>query len=184
MAGRKPKGEYEGKAAVLSTRITKELRQALTRSSKVSGRSLSQEIERRLRRSFDEDRRFDETLGGRENYAILRLIAGVLNATSHKGDWRENAEDFPYLIRAVVLTLSLFGPLPFRPNLVGSFEDIHSATIAKAFAQLVVDAPDALPAKKSDDPAPYIKADLTQRMLERLKVFADSDFETEGNDQT
>jgi hypothetical protein len=50
--GRKPKGDFAGKAAWLSTRITPELRKNLDRAAKESGRSLSQEIERRLRDSF------------------------------------------------------------------------------------------------------------------------------------
>jgi hypothetical protein len=50
--GRKPKGDFAGKAAWLSTRITPELRQNLNRAAQESGRSLSQEIERRLRASF------------------------------------------------------------------------------------------------------------------------------------
>ena len=54
-AGRKPKGEYSGKSAVFSTRIRPDTRDALWQAAKASGRTLSQEVEFRLRRSIDED---------------------------------------------------------------------------------------------------------------------------------
>lgn len=46
--GRKPKGDITGKSAVFSTRIRPETRAALERAARESGRSLSQEIEKRL----------------------------------------------------------------------------------------------------------------------------------------
>jgi hypothetical protein len=56
--GRKPRGEFRGKSAALSTRITEATREALDRAAAASGRSLSQEIELRLRHSIapDEER--------------------------------------------------------------------------------------------------------------------------------
>jgi hypothetical protein len=50
--GRKPKGPIKGKSAALSTRITPELRQLLDDAAEEAGRSLSQEVELRLRASF------------------------------------------------------------------------------------------------------------------------------------
>jgi TraY domain len=50
--GRKPKGEFGGKSAWLSTRITEETREKLEAAAAKSGRSLSQEIEARLKQSF------------------------------------------------------------------------------------------------------------------------------------
>jgi TraY domain len=60
--GRKPKGEIAGKAAWLSTRITPELRRQLDDAAEKSGRSLSQEVERRLRDSFWSKREQDPFL--------------------------------------------------------------------------------------------------------------------------
>ena len=50
--GAKAKGPYENKRAVLTTRITGKTRKALENAAAMSGRSLSQEIEHRLERSF------------------------------------------------------------------------------------------------------------------------------------
>ena len=55
-AGRKPRGEFKGKSATLTTRITPETRAAMERAAQKSGRSLSQEVERRLNDSVLNDR--------------------------------------------------------------------------------------------------------------------------------
>jgi hypothetical protein len=57
--GARPKGEYAGKASWLSTRITGDLRAKLEGSAQKCGRSLSQEVEHRLRRSFEAGREYD-----------------------------------------------------------------------------------------------------------------------------
>jgi hypothetical protein len=49
--GRKPQGEFRGKSATFTTRIRPETRTALADAAKKSGRSLSQEVEIRLRHS-------------------------------------------------------------------------------------------------------------------------------------
>ena len=50
--GRKPKGEFSNKRAQLATRVTLDTRKALDAATRKSGRSLSQEVERRLRDSL------------------------------------------------------------------------------------------------------------------------------------
>jgi hypothetical protein len=50
--GPKPKGPFEDKRRTLTTRITESTRNKLDDAAKASGRSLSQEIEHRLGRSF------------------------------------------------------------------------------------------------------------------------------------
>jgi hypothetical protein len=54
-AGRKPRGEFKGKTATLTTRITPETRAALERAAKKRRRSLSQEVEHRLYVSIRRD---------------------------------------------------------------------------------------------------------------------------------
>ena len=49
--GRKPKGPFKGKTETLTTRITPELRRGLQLEADRNSRSLSQEIELRLRYS-------------------------------------------------------------------------------------------------------------------------------------
>jgi TraY domain len=53
--GRKPRGQFRSKSAVLTTRITQQTRDALERAAAESKRSLSQEIEFRLRESLSPD---------------------------------------------------------------------------------------------------------------------------------
>ena len=55
-AGRKPRGEFKGKSATLTTRIMPETRAAMERAAQKSGRSLSQEVERRLNDSVRNER--------------------------------------------------------------------------------------------------------------------------------
>src|SRR5262249_53506745 len=54
-AGRKPRGEFKGKTATLTTRITPEKRAALESAAKKRRRSLSQEVEHRLYVSIKRD---------------------------------------------------------------------------------------------------------------------------------
>jgi len=46
--GRKPAGEFKGKSATITTRVTPATRAALEQAASANGRSLSQEIESRL----------------------------------------------------------------------------------------------------------------------------------------
>jgi hypothetical protein len=72
-AGRKPSGEYKGKTATLTTRIAPDTRESLDKAARESGRSLSQEIEHRLRRSLHAV----ESTGEKHNRALGRLIIDV-----------------------------------------------------------------------------------------------------------
>jgi hypothetical protein len=176
--GPAPKGEYVDKAKTLSTRITGELRSALDAAKEKSGRSLSQEIEYRLRRSFEEDTKMKDIFGGRENYAIARLIGCLLD--SHGSDWKRDEENFDYIIASVALVLRLFGPRSTRPHIVElNSEGMPDRTQMAAFitgrviAAEVADATDGLPTA-AGDPYPHIKADLPRDAVERLNELADA----------
>ncbi|MHC2019977.1 hypothetical protein [Methylobacterium sp. CM6247] len=88
------KGEYVGQTAVLSTRITPDLRAMLEAEVVKSGKTLSREIEHRLRRSFIEDDKISEAFGSRRNYAFMRLISMVLelwhNPADPLADWKDD----------------------------------------------------------------------------------------------
>ena len=87
-AGRKPRGEFKGKTATLTTRITPETRVALKDAAKKSGLSLSQEVERRLVRSVArEHKRTPDVLGLAE--ATAEVTDKVQEATGNR--WREDA---------------------------------------------------------------------------------------------
>src|SRR5262245_40578619 len=87
-AGRKPRGEFKGKTATLTTRITPETRAALERASKRNRLSLSQEVERRLARSVARERtRTPDVLALTE--AAAQVADNVQEATGKH--WREDA---------------------------------------------------------------------------------------------
>ncbi len=108
--GRRPQGHYKGKGSVLSTRITAELREAIEAAATAKGHSLSQEIEHRLRRSFDEDTALNERLGGRRNYAALRLIAALMGTFGDPQAWLDDRRLFDRLVRMTGTVLAELRP--------------------------------------------------------------------------
>lgn len=92
--GPKPQGPFEDKRRTLSTRITEETRSRLDDAARVSGRSLSQEIEFRLEQSFW----VAQTFGDYRTQQLFREFALVAQKTT---DRHENWMDDPELRRAV-----------------------------------------------------------------------------------
>ena len=90
--GPRPQGPYVDKRKTLTTRITEETRTRLEKAAAATDRSLSQEIEFRLERSFlDEDARNRE-MGGKELQALFRLLgaaAEMIEARTGK-KWSED----------------------------------------------------------------------------------------------
>jgi hypothetical protein len=74
-AGRKPRGEFKGKSATLTTRIMPETRAAMQRAAQKSGRSLSQEVERRLN---------DSVLNDRNRRSDVRALVEAIAIVSEK----------------------------------------------------------------------------------------------------
>jgi hypothetical protein len=60
-----------------------ELHSNLAEAAKTSRRSISEEIEHRLERSFADDRTIEAALGGQEIYDILRIVAATLHAAGN-----------------------------------------------------------------------------------------------------
>ena len=79
--GPHPKGEYGRKirrTAVLSTRLQPDTRARLLQAAKANGRSLSQELEHRLRRTFIEDDKSIEWYGSEQTAAVVKLIGATI----------------------------------------------------------------------------------------------------------
>jgi hypothetical protein len=112
--GPAPKGEYADKAATISTRITAELRVRLERATKSSGRTLSQEIENRLRQTFVEEDRLIDRFGSERTARVLQIVASVLHEVrdpeNPKADWLDNPRTFELGLDAIHWTLE-----PVRP---------------------------------------------------------------------
>jgi hypothetical protein len=128
--GPQPKGEYGGKigrTAVLSTRLQPDTRRRLVAATEASGRSLSQELEHRLRRTFIEDDKAIEFYGSQSTAAILKLLGAVIQFTctswyvktadgwvpdlqKDPGEWLRDPKLFDQVLTAIVHTLMWFKP--------------------------------------------------------------------------
>jgi hypothetical protein len=128
--GPQPKGEYGGKTgrtAVLSTRVQKDTRARLVEAKEANGRSLSQELEHRLRRTFIEDDGVVNFYGSPSNAAIVKLLGAVIQSTCTSwlaktpdgwvadterdpGEWLRDPRLFDEVLTAIVHTLTWFKP--------------------------------------------------------------------------
>jgi TraY domain len=120
-AGRKPRGEFKGKTATLTTRITPETRAALERAAEKSRRSLSQEVEHRLdysiRRDYEHNR--DRHIRGlAETIAIL--THWVERATQKR--WIDDPFTAEALRRGIEFLVFHFGA-PGTPEVPASVKD-------------------------------------------------------------
>src|SRR4051794_14198992 len=79
----------------LTFRTRDDLRDLLSSSAEQAGRSVSEEIEFRLRRSYYEDERITELFGSRRNFELLKVIASLMqlpvNLRDRGADWLDDA---------------------------------------------------------------------------------------------
>ena len=130
--GPAPRGPFTGKRKTLTTRITEGTREQLEAAAEATDRSLSQEIEFRLERSFltDEARRDREerAYGGAHTHALLRLfgdtIKGIEMQTS--GSWTEDQYTFDQVRLGIQTFLDALRPTESdddQPRLIDRFVD-------------------------------------------------------------
>ena len=106
-AGRKPRGEFKGKSATLTTRITPETRTAMERAARKSGRSLSQEVERRLN---------DSVRNERNRRSDVRALAEAIAIVAEKVEkatgkhWLQDAFTGEALRRGIEVLVRHFAP--------------------------------------------------------------------------
>jgi hypothetical protein len=132
--GPQPKGEYGrsiGRTAVLSTRLQPDTRARLSRAAKANKRSLSQELEHRLRLSFINEDAVIDFYGSQANAAIVQLLGAVIKSTCtswlvktadewvrdfHKdpGEWLRDPKIFDDVVVAIVHALQWFKPAGSR----------------------------------------------------------------------
>src|SRR5262245_48238431 len=103
-AGRKPRGDYSGKTDTFTTRITPQTRRALEQAAATSRRSLSQEVEHRLRLSLNKPagKAHNRALG----HAVVMLAERIERET--KQDWRRDTYTGQALCHAVGMMLQYF----------------------------------------------------------------------------
>lgn len=116
--GPKPEGPFKDQRLTLTTRITEAMRAKIEDAATASGRSLSQEIELRLDRSFQtQDFLADaqRLAYGRQGATFLRLIgefvrAGASRALTVESDWLSDATAYNVTERAIVRVLDRLRP--------------------------------------------------------------------------
>jgi hypothetical protein len=110
--GRPKASAGTAKEVHISTRFTAELKARLERSAADNGISLSEDIARRLDRSFEEEGRKIKEFGGYVNYAFCRLIAyafeGVKYQTGHP--WSKSPFAYRHAKTAAEFIMEAFRP--------------------------------------------------------------------------
>jgi hypothetical protein len=120
--GPSAKGEYGDKSAVLSTRISAELRAALEASVARTGLTLSREIEHRLRRTFGDEEKIETAFGSERNYRLMQMAALAIqhaawNVENADADWLDDPVAFEIALRAVNNILEALRPSAKAPRL-------------------------------------------------------------------
>lgn len=85
-----------GKRFPLNMRTTKEVRDKLKAASNVSGRSLAQEVEYRLERSFLDEQALYREFGGETLYKLMRWFATTIDLAQQitEKSWKNDRETF------------------------------------------------------------------------------------------
>jgi hypothetical protein len=111
----------EGKRFPLNTRTTKELKERIEAAASQSGRSVAQEVERRLEQSFDREelqaKTIETNFGGRQMSAMLRMMAAAADLIADqlgKGTAMADYETFIAVQRAWKPIIERFRPKPGR----------------------------------------------------------------------
>jgi len=165
--GPHPKGEYGRKirrTAVLSTRLQPDTRARLLEAAKADGRSLSQELEHRLRRTFIEDDKTIDFYGTEQNAAIMKLIGTTIMftttriSTAGKNDWLKKQFLFDDVMAAIQHVL-----LWFRPGGDSGRQEIKLSSGTDRAQQLINEV-------RAADPAlPITKRSSRQHAMATLK---------------
>ena len=162
--GPTPKGEYADKRAVLSTRISAELRNALERAVKKNGHTLSREVEHRLRRTFNGEQATAEMFGGIRNSRLMQMvgIAMTLRDPERRGaDWLSDPGLFVEVMKTIHHLLWAIRPEGTIKHLNLNGRD-RPAEIAEAVWAMIHAGDATLPLRVSarQHRANLVKADL------------------------
>ncbi len=102
----------EGKRYPLNMRTTKALRNRLQNAASTSGRSLAQETELRLERSFAREDDLDGLFGEKSTYRLMVMLGSTINLVQEMTgkNWRKDRRTYVEVKRAVSAFLDAFGP--------------------------------------------------------------------------
>ena len=127
--GRPPLPPTEGKREVLTLRVTAELRQRLEGAASDSGRSMSQEAELRIDRSFSAEDERHASFGGQDRYRLAQWIAfSIQMAEDITGKrFRRDRETTNIAIAAITEMLQ-----KLVPEAAGGLSDDYAAKLGKS----------------------------------------------------
>lgn len=121
--GPRPRGPFADKRKTLTTRITNKTRENLDAAAKATDRSLSQEIEFRLERSFlrdEEDKRVRgntldgiyDSFGGKSPFEDMRVLGGLIGFIEKLGEksWRDDITTNKLVVEAITMFFKKYGP--------------------------------------------------------------------------
>ena len=137
--GRPPLPPGEGKRVPLNMRTTRERRDHLERAARASGRSLTQEVEIRVERSFlDEEARYHD-FGGKLRYKQMRLVALVIDLVEEQmgANWQSDRKTYVEVRRAVDTFLEGLAPRRGKRSGAAALETIE---VGPAVGEKVADA--------------------------------------------
>ena len=144
--GRPPLPPGKRLGASMGFRPTPETRERLEKAAKANGRSMSQEIESRLERSFASDDAHMESFGGELNYKVAKaMFAGADALSSIKGQpWLSDATTFDEVFVCWILFLNQLRPKEIATTGPGAgskwdlpgYLKIHGAKAAGVLRQL------------------------------------------------
>jgi hypothetical protein len=162
--GPQPRGEYADKSAVLSTRISAELRAQLEKAVKASGLTLSREVEHRLRRTFQEEASNAQMFGSQRNFRLMQLVGVAMTLRDpDRGevDWLSDPSLFVQVLRTIHHLLWQIRPPGTEQQFSIATSD-YSAEVAEAIWAMIHSSDTTLPFGVSERQhrANKIKADL------------------------
>jgi hypothetical protein len=173
MMPKKLRPDSEGKRYPLGMRTSKETRERLEEAAAKSGRSLAQEVEIRLERSFEfahwmqymaesfkdvlkqQEAGLVELAGGPDNFAVAMRLAYVMTIEAEEagGNWRDN-EEVRHRVEARLLAtipgILRNPPAPWGSRQPPGFLSEMGDLIAKAVAEKAAQEQSA---QGADDPA-------------------------------
>ena len=173
-----------GERVPMSFRVTPGFKAKLDLAAKLSGRSLAQEIELRLERSFDEERHLTDALelGFGRSVAGLMLAIGYLvkEATPARRspgeiDWLSDIEAFRSLIESIDLLLQAIDPNAHPETWAtlrkviqtgdwGNYTEFNAAIVAGEIAD-----PGSVLGEEMGPLVPTMRAWLGEAVIARLK---------------
>jgi hypothetical protein len=149
---------------VLSTRLQPDTRAWLVAAAQANARSLSQELEHRLRRTFADDNKAVEFYGTGQTAAVVKLIGATIHSAAARGsaqkkhDWLKEQWLFDDVMDAIAPVL-----MWFRPGGDSGRREIKLSSGTNRARQLIDEI------RASDPSLPITKRSTRQHAMEMLK---------------